>query len=80
MVNCETQEEIDYYWEKLTAGGGEEVQCGWLTDKYGLSWQVEPTKIREWARDPVKFQRVMHAVIQMKKIDIAALERAYAGS
>ena len=80
VVNCETQEEVDYFWQKLTADGGNESQCGWLTDKYGLSWQVEPTKIREWARDPVKFQRVMHAVIQMKKIDIAALERAYAGS
>ena len=77
VVNCETQEEIDYYWEKLTADGGEEVQCGWLTDKYGLSWQVVPTKICEWAGDPAKFQRVMHAVMQMKKIDIAALERAY---
>ena len=77
VINCETQEEIDYYWEKLTAGGGEEVQCGWLTDKYGLSWQVVPTKIREWARDPAGFQRVMHAVMQMKKLDIAALERAY---
>jgi predicted 3-demethylubiquinone-9 3-methyltransferase (glyoxalase superfamily) len=77
VVNCETQEEIDYYWEKLIAGRGEEVQCGWLTDKYGLSWQVVPTKIREWARDPAGFQRVMHAVMQMKKLDIAALERAY---
>ena len=77
VVNCETQEEIDYYWEKLSSGGGEEVQCGWLTDKYGLSWQVVPTKIREWARDTAGFQRVMHAVMQMKKLDIAALERAY---
>ena len=77
VVNCETQEEIDYYWEKLTAGGGEEVQCGWLTDKYGLSWQVVPTKIREWARDPAGFQRVMHAVMQMKKLDITALQQAY---
>jgi predicted 3-demethylubiquinone-9 3-methyltransferase (glyoxalase superfamily) len=77
VVNCETQDEIDYYWEKLSSGGGEEVQCGWLTDKYGLSWQVVPAKIREWARDKVGFQRVMHAVMQMKKLDIAALERAY---
>jgi predicted 3-demethylubiquinone-9 3-methyltransferase (glyoxalase superfamily) len=77
VVNCETQEEIDYYWEKLSSGGGEEVQCGWVTDKYGLSWQVVPAKIREWARDPAGFQRVMHAVMQMKKLDIAALERAY---
>jgi predicted 3-demethylubiquinone-9 3-methyltransferase (glyoxalase superfamily) len=77
VVNCGTQEEIDYYWEKLTAGGGEEVQCGWLTDKYGLSWQVVPTKIRKWAEDAAGFQRVMHAVMQMKKLDITALERAY---
>ena len=79
VVNCETQEEIDYYWEELSSGGGEEVPCGWLTDKYGLSWQVVPTKIREWAKDPAKFQRVMHAVMQMKKLDIAALESAYEG-
>jgi predicted 3-demethylubiquinone-9 3-methyltransferase (glyoxalase superfamily) len=76
-VNCETQKEIDYYWEKFSSGGGEEVQCGWLTDKYGLSWQVVPTKIREWARDKAGFRRVMRAVMQMKKLDMAALERAY---
>jgi predicted 3-demethylubiquinone-9 3-methyltransferase (glyoxalase superfamily) len=79
VINCETQEEIDYYWEKLSCGGGEEVQCGWLTDKYGLSWQVVPTKIREWARDKAGFQRVMHAVMQMKKLDITALQRAHDG-
>jgi predicted 3-demethylubiquinone-9 3-methyltransferase (glyoxalase superfamily) len=79
VVNCETQEEIDYYWEKLTADGGEEVQCGWLADKYGLSWQVVPTKLNEWARDPARFQRVMRAVMPMKKLDLAALERAYKG-
>ncbi len=75
--SCETQEEIDYYWEKLTADGGEEVQCGWLTDKYGLSWQVVPTKIHEWAGDPARFQRVMRAIMPMKKLDLAALEKAY---
>jgi predicted 3-demethylubiquinone-9 3-methyltransferase (glyoxalase superfamily) len=79
VINCETQEEIDYYWEKLSSGGGEEVQCGWLTDKYGLSWQVVPTKIREWARDPAGFQRAMHAVMQMKKLDVTALQRAHDG-
>jgi predicted 3-demethylubiquinone-9 3-methyltransferase (glyoxalase superfamily) len=79
VVNCETQEEIDYYWENLTADGGEEVQCGWLTDKYGLSWQVVPAKIREWARDAAGFQRMMHAVMEMKKLDIAALQAAYDG-
>lgn len=79
VINCETQTEIDYYWDKLTSGGGEEVQCGWLTDKYGLSWQVVPAKISEWAKDPAGFQRVMHAVMPMKKLDIAALEKAYKG-
>jgi predicted 3-demethylubiquinone-9 3-methyltransferase (glyoxalase superfamily) len=79
VINCETQEEIDYYWEKLTAGGGEEVQCGWLADKYGLSWQVVPMKLAGWARDPVGFQRVMHAVMPMKKLDMAALQKAYDG-
>ena len=76
-INCETQEEIDYYWEKLTAGGGEEVQCGWLTDKFGLSWQVVPTRIREWASEPAGFQRVMHAIMPMKKLDLATLQRAF---
>jgi len=79
-VNCETQEEIDYYWEKLSSGGGEEVQCGWVTDKYGLSWQVVPNKWAEWGKDAAGMQRLMHALMQMKKIDVAALERAYAGS
>ena len=82
VVNCETQEEIDYYWERLTADGGEEVQCGWLTDKFGLSWQVVPAKIREWMedKDPARTQRVMHAVMQMKKLDMAAMQRAYDGT
>jgi predicted 3-demethylubiquinone-9 3-methyltransferase (glyoxalase superfamily) len=79
VVNCETQEEIDYYWEKLTVGGGEEVQCGWLTDKYGLSWQVVPARIREWPNDPAGFQRVMKAIMPMKKLELATLERAYDG-
>src|SRR5437762_1880273 len=79
VVNCETQEEIDYYWEKLTAGGGEEGQCGWLTDKYGLSWQVAPAKWDEWGKDAAGMQRLMHALMQMKKLDIATLRRAYDG-
>ncbi len=79
VINCETQEEIDYYWQKLTSDGGEEVQCGWLTDKYGLSWQVVPAKIAEWARDAAGFERVMHAIMPMKKLDMAALQRAYDG-
>jgi predicted 3-demethylubiquinone-9 3-methyltransferase (glyoxalase superfamily) len=78
VINCETQEEIDYYWETLTADGGEEVQCGWLADKYGLSWQVVPTKFfDEWVKDPAGLQRVMREVMKMKKLDLATLERAY---
>jgi len=78
VINCETQEEIDYYWEKLTADGGEEVQCGWLADKYGLSWQVVPSKFfDEWVRDAAGLQRVMREVMQMKKLDLATLQRAF---
>jgi len=78
FVNCETQAEVDFYWEKLTAGG-EEVQCGWLKDKYGLSWQIVPTALGELLGDPdpVKSQRVMQAMLQMKKIEIAGLRQAY---
>jgi predicted 3-demethylubiquinone-9 3-methyltransferase (glyoxalase superfamily) len=80
VINCETQEEIDYYWEKLTANGGEEVQCGWLKDKYGLSWQVVPSKFfAEWAKDPAGLQRVMDEVMKMTKLDLAALQAAYDG-
>src|SRR5216683_2709174 len=64
VVNCETQEEVDYFWEKLTADGGEESQCGWLKDKFGLSWQIVPTILPELfkAKDPEKLQRVMKAM------------------
>ena len=79
VINCGTQEEIDYYWEKLTAGGGEEVQCGWLADKYGLSWQVVPANLKNWAKDPAGFKRVMQALMPMKKLDMATLQRAYDG-
>jgi len=79
MINCETQKEIDYYWEKLTADGGKEVQCGWLADKYGLSWQVVPAKLSEWARNPDGFQRMMQALLPMKKLDLATLQKAYDG-
>src|SRR5437762_13896253 len=80
VVNCETQEEIDYYWEKLTAGGGKEVECGWLADKYGLFWQVVPEKFfAEWVKDPAGLQRVTHEVWQMKKLDLAKLEKAFGG-
>ena len=81
VINCDTQEEIDYYWEKLTAGGGEEVECGWVADKYGLSWQVTPAKFfAEWVKDPAGLQRVTHEVWQMKKLDLAKLEKAFEGN
>lgn len=78
FVNCETQQEIDELWEKLTAGGGE-VRCGWLKDKYGLSWQIVPTALGEMLQDPdtEKSKRVMQALMQMNKLDIATLKRAY---
>lgn len=80
VVNCETQEEVDEYWEKLTAGGGQEVQCGWLKDKFGLSWQIVPTILIKLLgdKDREKARRVMDAMLKMKKIDIAGLKRAYA--
>ncbi len=78
VVNCETQAEIDDMWEKLTAGG-QEVQCGWLTDKFGVSWQVVPTALERLLSgpDPAKSERATQALMQMRKIDIAALQRAY---
>ena len=82
QVNCETQEEVDYYWEKLSDGGDERAQqCGWLKDRYGASWQVVPTALREMIREPdsEKSQRAMAAMLRMKKIDIDELRRAYAG-
>ena len=72
VIRCETQEEIDYYWSKLTADGGAEVQCGWLKDKFGLSWQVVPSRIGELIRTP----KGMEAMMNMKKLDIVELERA----
>src|SRR6267142_2364474 len=76
VVNCETQEEVDYFWQKLSEGGAE-VQCGWLKDKYGLSWQVTPTVLTEMLKDknPAKAGRVMQAMLQMKKIDIKILKQ-----
>lgn len=82
QVNCETQEEVDYYWEKLSEGGDEKAQqCGWLKDKYGASWQVVPSVLPELINDPdsEKSQRAMQAMLQMKKIDIDELKRAYGG-
>lgn len=79
-INCDTQEEIDSYWEKLTADGGEEVQCGWLKDKFGLSWQVAPNYIMEMLTGPDQeaAQRVMQAMMKMVKIDIPTLKKAAA--
>ena len=78
FVNCETQAEVDELWEKLTEGG-EESQCGWLKDKFGLSWQIVPSVLGELLNDPdaEKAGRVMNAMLQMKKIDIAGLRAAY---
>jgi len=78
LVYCKTQKELDAYWEKLIAGGGSEVACGWLKDKYGLSWQVMPEWLPAAIADPKKGDSVMHAVWHMKKLDFAALERAAA--
>ena len=71
VVRCDSQEEVDYYWSKLTAGGSE-IQCGWLKDKFGLSWQIVPARISELLRTP----KAMQAMMGMKKLDIAELERA----
>ena len=80
-AQCETQEEIDSYWTKLTAGGGQEGPCGWLKDKYGLSWQVTPTILGELLSDPdpQKSKRAMEAMLKMKKIEIEPLQKAYEG-
>lgn len=80
FVNCVTQKEVDDLWEKLSAGG-EQLQCAWLRDKYGVSWQIVPTALLELMqdKDPVKSQRVFKAMLQMKKIDIEGLKRAYRG-
>ena len=81
QINCDTQKEIDYYWEKLSQGGDERAQqCGWLKDKFGLSWQVVPTVLPQLVKDAdsAKSQRAMSAMLKMKKLDIGELERAYA--
>ena len=80
MVNCESQEEVDHYWNKLTEGG-QEVQCGWLKDKFGLSWQVIPVRLMELLqdKDAAKRNRVMQAMMKMIKIDLPTLERAAQG-
>ncbi len=80
MVKCDTQDEIDYYWDALTQNGGEEVECGWLKDKFGLSWQIVPTVMDEMMQstDLQQIERVTQAFLQMKKFDIAALKAAFA--
>ena len=80
VVNCKTQQEIDYFWEKLSEGG-QKIECGWLKDKYGLAWQIVPEQLEEWLSesDPEKTNRVMKAVMQMKKLDINGLQQAAAG-
>lgn len=81
VIDCKDQAEVDYYWDCLIADGGEESMCGWLKDKFGLSWQVVPRRLSELigGPDPVKASRATQAMLQMHKIDIAALERAYQG-
>jgi len=78
VVHCKTQEEVDYYWDKLLAGGGQESMCGWLKDKFGLSWQITPDALPELLSDPdpAISQSVMKAMMQMRKIDIQGLKRA----
>jgi predicted 3-demethylubiquinone-9 3-methyltransferase (glyoxalase superfamily) len=79
MVRCDTQEEIDRYWAKLTEGGGKEIQCGWLVDRFGLSWQIVPRVFMELvsSSDRARAQRMIGAMMKMVKMDIAALTRAY---
>ncbi len=80
-VACDSQQEIDELWEKLTANGGQESQCGWLKDKYGLSWQIVPRQIGEWLTgNPEKANRVLQAIMPMKKLDMKKLEDAYNGT
>ena len=81
-IECATQDEVDYFWERLSAGGDPEAQqCGWLKDKFGLSWQVVPKGMAEMLNDPdaAKSRRAFEAMLQMKKLDLAALQRAFAG-
>lgn len=82
FVNCDTQAEVDHYWDALLAGGGEPSQCGWLTDRFGLSWQVLPKLLNELLSDPDQERagRVMQAMLGMVKIDSAGLQAAYDGS
>ena len=79
LIKCETQQEVDHYWDSLSAAGGEQQQCGWLKDKYGITWQVVPNILGELlsGEDPAKAKRVLDAMLQMKKLEIAELMQAY---
>ena len=81
IIDCQTQDDIDYYWEHLTADGGQEQMCGWLKDKYGVSWQVIPLILNDMIKDEDKEKsgRAVEAMLKMKKLDIAALQKAYQG-
>jgi predicted 3-demethylubiquinone-9 3-methyltransferase (glyoxalase superfamily) len=81
QITCDDQEEVDHYWSRLTEGGGEDGPCGWLKDRFGVSWQVVPRRLEEMFQDPdpAKVARANQAMMSMRKLDIAALERAYAG-
>lgn len=81
IIDCKDQAEVDYFWEKLLADGGQESQCGWLKDKFGVSWQVTPEILDRYIADPdkEKSERVMAAMLKMVKIDVAAIQRAYDG-
>ena len=81
VIDCTTQDDVDHFWDAFTADGGQEVQCGWVTDKFGISWQVVPRRLMELMSDPdpVKAKRVTEAMLKMKKIVIADLEAAAAG-
>jgi predicted 3-demethylubiquinone-9 3-methyltransferase (glyoxalase superfamily) len=76
VVNCDTQGEIDYYWNTLTANGGEESMCGWLKDKYGLSWQIVPSQLGQLMSDASRGERVMKALLKMRKLDLQTLQNA----
>ena len=81
MIECQTQPQIDYYWDRLTSGGGQESVCGWLKDRFGVSWQVTPTVLSKMLgdKDPAKMERVTNAFLEMKKFDIAGLKKAFEG-
>jgi predicted 3-demethylubiquinone-9 3-methyltransferase (glyoxalase superfamily) len=82
LINCADQDEVDYYWEKLTADGGQEVECGWVRDRYGLAWQVVPEGMMDVLNsdDPARIERAMQAMFTMKKLDLAALQAAADGT